>query len=336
MWDMNYKKMKNQLLNIITAFILFLLPNANFGQELPLPDLFTTSSFALFTSSGSFTNVGASTIVTGNVGNNAGTHFAFPPGTLVGADHWLDVTAAQAATDMDIIYADLFGRIPTNIIAVPALGSGQILHHGVHFIGEAATLDGTLTFDGDNDPDAIFIIQIVGAIETTSGSQVNLINKASLCNVFWQISGQVTLQSNSVFRGTIVSGGAIILNDGAKLLGRGLTKAGLIQLLNNEVRFLPAAAGTITGNTPVCQGETGVAYSVPAIADAESYNWTLPTSATIASGANTNSITVDFSTTAISGDITVSGNNSCGGDGTASSLAITVNLLPVTSVIYHE
>ncbi|MBF8150567.1 T9SS type A sorting domain-containing protein [Winogradskyella sp. F6397] len=88
-----------------------------------------------------------------------------------------------------------------------------------------------------------------------------------------------------------------------------------------------AAAGTIAGTPTVCQGQTGVAYSVPAIANATSYNWSLPTGATIASGAGTRNITVNFSASATSGNITVVGNNSCG-NGTASSYPVTVNNLP--------
>ncbi len=60
------------------------------------------------------------------------------------------------------------------------------------------------------------------------------------------------------------------------------------------VKPLPAAAESISGNATVCQGQSGVAYSVPAITDATSYTWTLPAGAIIASGAGTRSITVPF------------------------------------------
>ena len=94
------------------------------------------------------------------------------------------------------------------------------------------------------------------------------------------------------------------------------------------VNPLPGVAGTITGTASVCQGQTGVAYSVPAIANATGYVWTLPSGATIASGNNTNAITVNYSTTASSGNISVYGTNGCG-NGTASpNFAVTVNPLP--------
>ncbi len=98
------------------------------------------------------------------------------------------------------------------------------------------------------------------------------------------------------------------------------------------VNALPDAAGNITGANEVCQGTDGVVYTVPSITGATSYTWTVPTGATIVSGANTNSITVDFSMSAASGNVTVYGSNSCG-NGTASSLQVTVNPIPVTPVV---
>ncbi len=90
---------------------------------------------------------------------------------------------------------------------------------------------------------------------------------------------------------------------------------------NVYVNLLPVAAGTITGDVIVCQGENSVTYTVPDITNATSYIWTLPTGATGTS--TTSSITVNYGATAVSGDITVTGNNSCG-NGDTSTLSITV------------
>jgi len=86
--------------------------------------------------------------------------------------------------------------------------------------------------------------------------------------------------------------------------------------------------GPITGNTSLCQGQTGVGYSVAPVINATSYNWTLPAGAAIVSGLNTNSISVDFSLAAASGDISVYGINTCG-NGPSSVLPVIVNVLPV-------
>ena len=62
-----------------------------------------------------------------------------------------------------------------------------------------------------------------------------------------------------------------------------------------------------------------------------SYIWTLPAGATIASGFNTNSITVDFSGAAVSGNITVYGNSLCGNGTVSPSFPVTVTTLPVAA-----
>lgn len=326
-------KMKNQLTYVFSIFILLLFPGFSFGQA---PDLGTASDFALFTSTGAFENSGE-TFITGNIGSNSSSLIGFPPGVVDGTIHYtLDGVTAQAAADLQTAYNDLIGRTGGDVISTTL--EGQLLSPGLYDLGAAASLNGNITLDGQGDPNALFIIQIDGALTVGEYqvSNVTLINSASLCNVFWQIGGQFDLGPGSTFRGTLLVNGAISLQEESSLFGRGLSIEGSVAIFNSVVRFNPEAAGTISGTTPVCQGETWVAYSVAAIADAETYLWTLPFGATIASGANTNSITVDYGTLAVSGDITVKGYNSCGGDGAASSLAITVHPLPITSVIYHE
>ncbi|MBP6301984.1 MAG: serine hydrolase [Bacteroidia bacterium] len=94
------------------------------------------------------------------------------------------------------------------------------------------------------------------------------------------------------------------------------------------VNHIPACSGPITGAANVCQGQNAVTYNVPAIANATSYTWTLPTGTTGTS--TTNSITVNFGVTATSGVITVKGNNTYG-SGASSAIAITVNPLPTAA-----
>jgi len=94
--------------------------------------------------------------------------------------------------------------------------------------------------------------------------------------------------------------------------------------------YLPGAAGTITGVTPVCQGTDGVSYSVPLITNATFYTWVYSgTGATIV--GTTNSITINFSGTATSGNLTVAGTNICGNGTVSANFPITVNpILPVS------
>jgi len=89
---------------------------------------------------------------------------------------------------------------------------------------------------------------------------------------------------------------------------------------------LPLIAGSISGNKTVCQGENSVTYTVPAVDNATSYKWVLPSGAT--GSSTTNSITVNYTKSAISGNITVKGHNDCG-DGNVSYSMVTVNQLPI-------
>jgi hypothetical protein len=95
---------------------------------------------------------------------------------------------------------------------------------------------------------------------------------------------------------------------------------------------VPEQAGTISGNSTVCQGQNSVIYTVPVITGAYSYAWVLP--AGVTGTSTTNSITVNYGYSAVSGNIMVKGHNGCG-NGPASSLAITVNPKPATPVITH-
>lgn len=92
---------------------------------------------------------------------------------------------------------------------------------------------------------------------------------------------------------------------------------------------LPDPAGPITGPSEVCQGETGVQFSIEPIANATSYVWTLPEGATIVGGENTTTITVNFSNTAVSGNISVYGTNANGNGDPSPDFFVTVNPLPV-------
>ena len=94
---------------------------------------------------------------------------------------------------------------------------------------------------------------------------------------------------------------------------------------------LPNQAGTLTGPQQVCQGVSGYVYTTPTIPNATGYNWTIPVGASITAGANTNTVTISYNATALSGHIVVWGVNSCGG-GAPSQLLITINAAAVPTI----
>jgi len=222
-----------------SLFTLLLLaslfsPVFAFGQA---PDLGTAASFTLFTAEGAFTNTGA-TRATGDIGTDAGDLTGFPAGVVIGQMQVENGASAQAATDVRTAYGDLSAiacGVPTGV----SLG-GQTLTPNTYCTGAAATLNGVLTLDGNGDPNALFILNIGGALATGNGASVVLINGATVANVYWRVGGRFDLGENSVFRGTILANGAITLLDGATLVGRALSQAGAITLARNTVSIQAA------------------------------------------------------------------------------------------------
>jgi hypothetical protein len=90
---------------------------------------------------------------------------------------------------------------------------------------------------------------------------------------------------------------------------------------------LPSAPSAISGSVIVCQGQSGVTYSVTNVPGV-TYNWTYSGSGfSCSSGCTSNAITGNFSNSATSGILTVVPSNICG-TGPSQTLAITVNPLP--------
>jgi len=91
----------------------------------------------------------------------------------------------------------------------------------------------------------------------------------------------------------------------------------------------PDTAGPITGTPLICTPETGVPYSIPPTPGASSYTWSYSGTGVTINGSST-SVTLDFSTTATSGVLSVFASNACG-DGVAATYPITVHPMPEVS-----
>ena len=219
----------------------------------------------------------------------------------------------------------------TNSITVnfaPGSATGNITVYGTNSCGNG-TVSPAYPVTVDPLPSAAGSITGTATVcQAESGVSYSVAAISNASSYVWSYSGSgatITGTTNSIsinFSSIASSGNLTVL--GTNLCGDGVVSADY----PITVSPLPDAAGLITGSATVCQGSTGVAYSVPLIANASSYTWTLPSGGTIASGANTNSITVNYSASSASGNVTVYGTNACG-DGTVSAgFAVTVNPLP--------
>ncbi|MFZ4412597.1 MAG: T9SS type A sorting domain-containing protein [Bacteroidales bacterium] len=153
---------------------------------------------------------------------------------------------------------------------------------------------------------------------TISNLPINFANGDTLMILnFTILSGSPTLQFNNTANG----GGLCEYADGlAEVLNDSPTST---YYINPTITNLGAGTpGTISGANPVYQNQSNISYTVPTITNATSYVWTLPSGAS--GSSSTSTITVNYGATAVSGNITVKGNNATCGNGPSKSLPIIV------------
>ena len=200
----------------------------------------TAAPFAVLAGTPAVTNTGPTTI-TGDLGiSPAAAVTGFPPGTVSGTIHAADAVALQAQSDLGLAYTDAAGRTPGTAVAGGTLG-GKTLVAGV-YSGGALALTGTLTLDGQNDPNAVWVFQAGSSLITASSSAVHLINGAQACNVFWQVTSSATLGSGSTFAGSILALTSITLDSGVTLDGRALARNGEVTLIDDAITRSTCAA----------------------------------------------------------------------------------------------
>ncbi len=165
------------------------------------------------------------------------TGFGPGEGTLDGALHAGDIAAATARADVVTALDEASTRTPHTQIAGDL--AGQTFHAGVHHSAAALALTGTVTLDGEGNPDAVFIFQADAAFTTSAGSTVVLSHGALAANVFWVVHDATGIGANTTMAGSILARGAITLGADTVLAGRALS-LGTVTLAGN----------TLTGVTP--------------------------------------------------------------------------------------
>jgi hypothetical protein len=240
----------------IASFVLIAtLALAGNTQAATSVGLGTAGSFAVLAGAG-VTNTGPS-VINGDLGtapNPAVTGFGGAPnGTVNGATHPADALAAQAQADLTTAYDNAAGQGPVNTLATE-LG-GQTLTPGIYNSSSGTFgITGTLTLNGQGNPDAVFIFKTATTLITASASQVLMINGAQPCHLFWQVGSSATLDTNSAFAGNILALESISLNSGVVVNGRLLARNASVTLINDVVtRADCAVVGTGGGG-----GETEV------------------------------------------------------------------------------
>ena len=191
------------------------------------------ADFALYTNLGAVANTAISGI-NGKIGTNSGAISGYSNGIHIGTEHAADALTSQASIDLGNAYTALMALPNTVVNHAPAFGSGETITGGVYYINGAGSLAGTITLDGQNDPNAIFVFKFAGAFNVAALTKTILINGAKRCNIFWiggagVTTGAVNIGAASMVKGTFLShGGACNSGAGVFLAGRQLSTNGAI------------------------------------------------------------------------------------------------------------
>jgi type VI secretion system secreted protein VgrG len=188
------------LLIVPLLVVMMVLPGTLIAYG-PTVNLGTTAPFAILAHT-TITNTGL-TSITGDVGLDTGSISDLGTLTINGARHIADAVAIQAQTDLIAAYNDAASRTPT-LLNNTELGT-RTLGPGVYNSGGVLQITGTLTLDAQGDPNAVFIFQSTASLVTAAGSNVNLINQARFCRVFWVVPSFATLGTNSHFVGHLLA-----------------------------------------------------------------------------------------------------------------------------------
>lgn len=257
------KNMQRVSFLLTVALVALLALPAVSGAAQPTVNLGTTSSFAVLAGS-TITNTGATTIngdAGGNVGLYPGTSFPGQAGvTLTGSVHLADSMASIAQDDLVTAYNDSAGRTPVTII--PTELGGTTLIPGVYASASGTfQITGTLTLNGQGDPNAPFIFLTDSTLVTASGSDVDLINGARYCRTFWKVGSSATLGTNSHFVGHIFALTSISALNGATVQGQLLARNGAVTLENNTITN--GLCANISVTPPIVSEPTTPTVSVP-------------------------------------------------------------------------
>jgi len=153
------------------------------------------------------------------------------PGKLYAADYAepTPTNLGTAVLNMEAAYTDAAGRTATSA-ATTNVGAGtltsQTLTPGVYEWGSAVTIPTDLTFSGSATD--VWILKVAGTLDMAAAKNVILSGGALPQNIFWQVSGAVTMGAGTHFEGIILGKTGITLGNLASINGRLLAQTAVV------------------------------------------------------------------------------------------------------------
>lgn len=201
------------------------------------------------------------TTLRGDLGVKANTQpTGFPPGIVTGSIN-VGTAADQAHADLVAAYTEVAAR--TGGTPLPGGMGGATVTPGLYAVSGAASNTGTLTLDGQGNPNSVFVFQVNGALAFAAGSQVKLVNGAKASRVFWQVNGAGSVGAGGKFAGTLMAMDAVAMGAGTQVNGRAFARNGALTLDSNEFYSSPpsvtidqGATAYTTDTTPTISGTT--------------------------------------------------------------------------------
>lgn len=233
-------KCKFLILFVVMALTSFFYPHVVSATPILSPEL---ASFAVLGATASVTNTGDTTL-TGDVGVSPAASITGQSTLVVnginallntGDVHQADATANLAQTQLAIARTRLGLLGPGTLQPVDL--AGLTLVPGIYTVPAGPTnLSGTLTLDGLNNPNAFWVFQMPGALITSSGSVVSLINAGTGAGVFWNVASSASLGTTTSFQGNILALTSITMDTGATIgCGRALANTGAVTMDTNTI-----------------------------------------------------------------------------------------------------
>jgi hypothetical protein len=215
------------------------------------PNLGGAACYGIFSGNGAVSNTGI-TYVAGDVGTNVGLATGFNTVNVTGKVHPIpDGSTAQCAADLLVAYNQLNVLAHDIELLYPAqFGNNLVLTPHTYLLNAATVLTDSLYLNAQGNANAVFVIKINGALSTSTYAKVKLINGAQSKNVYWKIEGAVSISSNSVMRGTIISNNGALSSTSTGVLidGRILTTNGALSTSASTVTAfgIPSYCATLS------------------------------------------------------------------------------------------